>query len=120
MTRNERLAATANLNVGQPQSRGADVVELSAAKPAAAGPDILRRAGQFSDSFDRITAGEINPFSIVIDEPLGPVEAMIGGRRTIMFGTNSYLGLNFHPDCIRAAGEALARYGTGSDRKSVV
>lgn len=122
MARNERLATTAELSTEQPQLRGADVVELSAAKPAAAsstGPDILRRAGQFSDSFDRITAGEINPFSIVIDEPLGPVEAMIGGRRTIMFGTNSYLGLNFHPDCIRAAGEALARYGTGSTASRV-
>lgn len=104
------------------QRRSGAVVELQAARTSAApsaGPDILRRAGQFSDSFDRITAGEINPFSIVIDQPLGPVEAVIGGRRTIMFGTNSYLGLNFHPDCIRVAGEALARYGTGSTASRV-
>jgi 8-amino-7-oxononanoate synthase len=90
---------------------------LSAALPS--GSEILRRAGQFSDSVDRLTLGQINPFSIVIEEVLGPVESMIGGRRTIMFGTNSYLGLNFHPDCIRAAQETVAHYGTGSTASRV-
>jgi 8-amino-7-oxononanoate synthase len=117
MVRNSGLAATQS----DSRQRESAVVELSAVKSAAApaGPDILRRAAQFSDSFDRITAGEINPFSIVIEKPLGPVEAVIDGRRTIMFGTNSYLGLNFHPDCVRVAGETLARYGTGSTASRV-
>lgn len=114
MARNEGLA-TAGSSSAEPGER--TVVQLAAVR--AGNSDVLRRAGQFGDSFDRITAGEINPFSIVIDEPLGPVEAVIGGRRTIMFGTNSYLGLNFHPDCVRVAGEALARYGTGSTASRV-
>lgn len=81
--------------------------------------EILRRAGQFSESVDRLAAGQINPFEIVIEDVLGPVETVIGGRRTIMFGTNSYLGLNFHPDCIKAAQETVAHYGTGSTASRV-
>ena len=81
--------------------------------------EVLKRAGQFSDSVDRLSAGHINPFEIVIEKVLGPVETMIAGRRTTMFGTNSYLGLNFHPDCIRAAQETVAQYGTGSTASRV-
>lgn len=81
--------------------------------------EILRHARQFSDSADRLAAGQINPFEIVIEDVLGPVEAKIGGRRTIMFGTNSYLGLNFHPDCIKAAQETVLHYGTGSTASRV-
>lgn len=81
--------------------------------------EILRRARQFSDSADRLAADHLNPFEIVIEDVLGPVEAKIGGRRTIMFGTNSYLGLNFHPDCIKAAQETVVHYGTGSTASRV-
>jgi 8-amino-7-oxononanoate synthase len=81
--------------------------------------EILRRAGQFSDSADRLAAGHLNPFGIMIEDVLGPVETVIGGRRTIMFGTNSYLGLNFHPDCIKAAQQTVLHYGTGSTASRV-
>lgn len=105
------------------KAAGAAKAEKSVAAPLSAalpsGSEILRRAGQFSDSVDRLASGQINPFSVVIEEVLGPVESMIGGRRTIMFGTNSYLGLNFHPDCIRAAQETVAHYGTGSTASRV-
>lgn len=83
------------------------------------GIDILGRAAAFSNSLERLTAGEQNPLNIVIDESLGPVRAIISGCPTIMFGTNSYLGLNFHPDCIRAATDALTKYGTGSTASRV-
>ncbi len=33
---------------------------------------------------------------------------------SILAGTNNYLGLTFHPDCVRAATEAVERYGTGT------
>ena len=36
------------------------------------------------------------------------------GKRKLMFATYSYLGLLQHPDIIRAAREALERYGTGT------
>jgi 8-amino-7-oxononanoate synthase len=82
-------------------------------------PEIIRRVRSFSDTIDRVATGQINPWSIVIEETLGPVETVIDGRRTLMFGTNSYLGLNFHPDCIRAATAATAEHGTGSTASRV-
>ncbi len=36
-----------------------------------------------------------------------------------MFGTNSYLGLNFHPDCIETAVTTVRKYGTGSTASRV-
>ena len=36
------------------------------------------------------------------------------GKRKLMFATYSYLGLLQHPDIIKAAREALERYGTGT------
>ena len=35
------------------------------------------------------------------------------GKRTIMIGSNNYLGLTSHPDVIKAGVEALKTYGTG-------
>jgi len=106
--------------------QSADAANAADEKAAALGltgeqphSEILRRAGQFSDSADRLAAGHLNPFEVVIEDVLGPVEAKIGGRRTIMFGTNSYLGLNFHPDCIKAAQETVVHYGTGSTASRV-
>ena len=55
-----------------------------------------------------------DPFSVVLDEVLSSTEGIIGGRRTILAGTNNYLGLTFHQDCIDAAGVALAKEGTGT------
>lgn len=40
-------------------------------------------------------------------------EVMMEGRRTIMLGSNNYLGLTNDPRTIKAAHEALDRYGTG-------
>lgn len=40
-------------------------------------------------------------------------EVIMNGRRVLMFGSNSYLGLTNHPRVIAAAIEATRRYGTG-------
>jgi 8-amino-7-oxononanoate synthase len=54
------------------------------------------------------------PGATVIDEVLGPCEVLINGRRTLMFGSNNYLGLTLHPDVIGAAQAAVARNGSGT------
>lgn len=38
---------------------------------------------------------------------------MIDGRRVLMLGSNSYLGLTNHPKIKEAASAAVAKYGTG-------
>jgi 8-amino-7-oxononanoate synthase len=56
----------------------------------------------------------VNPFHITVEKILSPTEAIINGRTTILVGTNNYLGLTFHPDCIRAGQDALTQEGTGT------
>jgi 8-amino-7-oxononanoate synthase len=40
-------------------------------------------------------------------------EVMINGRKTLMFGSNSYLGLTNHPEIKKASIQAIRKYGTG-------
>ncbi|MEQ8231429.1 MAG: aminotransferase class I/II-fold pyridoxal phosphate-dependent enzyme [Gammaproteobacteria bacterium] len=63
---------------------------------------------------DMLGALPVNPTDIVIERVLSATEAMIGGRPTIMAGTNNYLGLTFDPACIEAGQRALAEAGTGT------
>ncbi len=40
-------------------------------------------------------------------------EVIIGGKKTLMFGSNSYLGLTNHPKVKEAAKKAIDKYGSG-------
>ncbi|MEE9344967.1 MAG: aminotransferase class I/II-fold pyridoxal phosphate-dependent enzyme [Methylococcales bacterium] len=55
-----------------------------------------------------------NPFNFVIDEILSSTEALVDGKRTILAGTNNYLGLTFDAECVQAACDALENEGTGT------
>ena len=55
-----------------------------------------------------------DPFGVKVDRILSATEALIDGRRTILVGTNNYLGLTFQPECIAAAKAALDSDGTGT------
>jgi 8-amino-7-oxononanoate synthase len=63
---------------------------------------------------EELLANGINPFHLTIEKIISPTEAVINGHSTILVGTNNYLGLTFHPDCIQASQEALAQEGTGT------
>ena len=41
-------------------------------------------------------------------------EVIIKGQKALMFGSNSYLGLTNHPEIIKAAKDALDKYGSGA------
>ncbi len=41
-------------------------------------------------------------------------QVMLNGKKVLMFGSNSYLGLTNHPEIIEAAKKALDKYGTGA------
>lgn len=56
----------------------------------------------------------IDPFNVQIDRIISPTEGIINGRRTILAGTNNYLGLTFDPEGIAAARAALESEGTGT------
>ena len=59
-------------------------------------------------------AGTASPGSTVIERVLGPCEVVIGGRPTLMFGSNNYLGLTYDPTVMAAARDAIVEYGTGT------
>lgn len=40
-------------------------------------------------------------------------EVMMNGQKTVMIGSNNYLGLTSHPDVIKAGVEAIKKYGSG-------
>ncbi len=63
---------------------------------------------------DSLLEHGILPFGVVTDEILSPTEGMVDGRKTILAGTNNYLGLTFDPGCIEAAKKALDEEGTGT------
>ncbi len=56
----------------------------------------------------------IVPFGVVTERLLSATEGIVNGRRTILAGTNNYLGLTFHPECIETARSAVLEEGTGT------
>ena len=54
------------------------------------------------------------PADTIIEDVIGPCEVLIEGRPTLMFGSNNYLGLTFHPEVIAASKAALDRAGSGT------
>ncbi len=55
-----------------------------------------------------------DPFAVRMERVLSATEALVDGRRTILAGTNNYLGLTFDPECIAAGVEAMQSQGTGT------
>lgn len=79
------------------------------------GPDVFARLQDFHLA-DQARAVGLYPFFIPIEVNEGP-EAIVGGKRVLMLGSNNYLGLTRHPKVLAAAQAALERYGpsmTGS------
>ncbi len=61
-----------------------------------------------------LETGGRDPTQVVIDEILSPTVGRVGGRETILAGTNNYLGLTFDRDCQAAAKRAIDAQGTGT------
>ena len=76
--------------------------------------DIFDKYSSIEARRGQLLASGADPFNLRIDAMLGPTEAMIGGRRTVLAGTNNYLGLTFDPAVIEAGVEALRQGGSGT------
>ncbi|HNB26501.1 MAG TPA: aminotransferase class I/II-fold pyridoxal phosphate-dependent enzyme [Alphaproteobacteria bacterium] len=61
-----------------------------------------------------VTACGADPFGVKMEKIVSSTEAMVEGRKTILCGSNNYLGLTFDAGCIEAAQTALAEFGTGT------
>lgn len=62
-----------------------------------------------------LDSGVRDPFAIVMEQVLGPTEAVIQGQKTILLGTYNYMGMTFDPDVIAAGKEALEKFGSGTN-----
>ncbi len=61
-----------------------------------------------------LTALGRSPADIEFQEIISPTEATLNGKRTILMGTNNYLGLTFDAEAVDAAIESLRTEGTGT------
>jgi len=55
-----------------------------------------------------------NPFNVAFAEVLSPTEAVINGQKTLLLGTNNYLGLTYDPAVIAKSVAATEAFGTGT------
>lgn len=55
-----------------------------------------------------------DPTNVVFDSLNSATEGVIEGRKTILAGTNNYLGLTFNPECVAAGVAAIQSFGTGT------
>jgi len=108
-------AATAESGAAvRSNSRGSDDMDESMKErhtlSAIGGKDVLEKCQKFMAADNARKMG-IYPFFRPLDLNDGP-EAVINGKRVVMFGSNNYLGLTTHPRVREAAKNAIDRFGT--------
>ncbi|MDE7381699.1 MAG: aminotransferase class I/II-fold pyridoxal phosphate-dependent enzyme [Muribaculaceae bacterium] len=64
------------------------------------------------DAPQKAKAAGVYPYFREIDSEQN-TEVLMNGKKVLMFGSNSYMGLTNHPKVIEAAGAATKKYGTG-------
>lgn len=74
------------------------------------GKDVFEKCFAFKTAENARKMG-MYPFFRPLDYNDGP-EAVIDGKRVVMFGSNNYLGLTTHPKVREAAKAAIDRFGT--------
>lgn len=67
-----------------------------------------------------LSAGQTDPFGMVMEKVISPTEAICNGRPTILLGTYNYMGMTFDPDVIEAGKKALDDFGAGTTGSRVL
>lgn len=73
--------------------------------------DLFEKCKEFTDA-KRVMEMGLYPYFVPIESEQG-TEVLINGRKILMLGSNSYLGLVTHPKVREAAINAIKKYGTG-------
>jgi 8-amino-7-oxononanoate synthase len=77
-------------------------------------PDLLDKFVPYQQAVGQLAGLRHQPFRTTIEKVLSPTEVQVRGRRTIMLGSNNYLGLTMDPALIEAAHEATDAFGVGT------
>lgn len=75
---------------------------------------LLDKYAPLTEQYRRLEEAGANPFNVQFDEVHSPTEAIIAGRKTLLLGTNNYLGLTYDPAVIEAATAATKASGSGT------
>ena len=72
---------------------------------------LLDKVQEFTKAKELIALGHYPYFRVISSEQ--DTEVVCNGKKMLMMGSNSYLGLTNHPSIIEAAKKATDKYGTG-------
>lgn len=75
---------------------------------------ILDKFSPLAARYDALREQGADPFSVKFDDVVSPTEGVVNGKRTVLFGTNNYLGLTFDPHSVEKSVEAIRMHGTGT------
>lgn len=75
---------------------------------------LLDKYAAVAAQYHRLEMAGANPFNVPFERVLSQTEAIINGRKTLLLGTNNYLGLTHDPKVIAAAIQATQAWGTGT------
>jgi 8-amino-7-oxononanoate synthase len=73
--------------------------------------ELFKKAKKYTEA-NMIKKAGLYPYFIPSYGIIGP-RTMMDGKETIMLGSNNYMGLNNHPEMIKASCDATKKYGTG-------
>jgi 8-amino-7-oxononanoate synthase len=77
-------------------------------------PDLLAKFESYRLAVQQLEPLQHQPFRTVVERVISTTEVQILGQRTIMLGSNNYLGLTLQPELIQAAKDALDEFGVGT------
>jgi 8-amino-7-oxononanoate synthase len=75
---------------------------------------IFDKFNDISSTIQFFAESGVSPVNVIMERIISATEGIVMGRRTILAGTNNYLGLTFDKECIDAACKALREEGTGT------
>ena len=75
---------------------------------------IFDKFAPLASRYERLRDSGGDPFSVTFDDIISSVEGVVNGKRTLLFGTNNYLGLTFDPHSVEKSVEAIRKHGTGT------
>ncbi|MDE2459000.1 MAG: aminotransferase class I/II-fold pyridoxal phosphate-dependent enzyme [Rhodospirillales bacterium] len=75
---------------------------------------LLDKYAALAAQYRQLEDAGANPFNVTFDEVVSPTEAIVGGRKTLLLGTNNYLGLTYDPAVVAAANAASGALGSGT------